>query len=180
MPHRPTEGEQIRHCPRCGAPKLHWHSEKNFQCSACDFTLYLNVAAAVGVIIECRGKILFGVRKNAPGRGMLDLPGGFVDPRETAEECAVREVMEETGMRIPAPQYFLSLPNSYLYREITYSTLDLIFTLQLEDPPAMHAADDLEALLWIDRDEIDPGKIAFPSLQEAVRRYLLQSSAPLL
>ncbi|GAB7025807.1 NUDIX hydrolase [Geotalea toluenoxydans] len=180
MPHRPAEAEHIRHCPRCAATSLSWHSTKNFHCNACGFTLFLNVAAAVGVIIECRGKILFGVRRNNPGKGMLDLPGGFVDPEETAEECAGREVLEETGIKIPAGSYFMSLPNSYLYRDITYSTLDLVLTVRLDEFPAMQAADDLIELLWVDRDEVDPEQIAFPSLREAVRSYLLQPAVPLL
>jgi ADP-ribose pyrophosphatase YjhB (NUDIX family) len=180
MPHRPTEARHIQHCPRCTATDLHWHSDKNFQCTACGFTLFLNVAAAVGVIIECRGKILFGIRKNDPRKGMLDLPGGFVDPWETAEECAVREVREETGVIIENPRYFLSLPNSYLYRDITYSTLDLVLMAALDAPPPMKAADDLEEVIWIDRDEIPLAEIAFPSLREAVRRYLLQSPGPLI
>lgn len=180
MPHRPAEAEHICHCPRCAAPSLAWLSEKNFRCSACGFTLFLNVAAAVGVIIGCRGKILFGVRRNDPGKGMLDLPGGFVDPDESAEECARREVLEETGIHIPKASYFMSLPNSYHYRDITYSTVDLIFTVHFDNPPPMAAADDLSELLWLAPDESDLDRIAFPSLREAVRRYLLQTDSQLV
>jgi NADH pyrophosphatase NudC (nudix superfamily) len=180
MPHRPAEAKHIRHCPRCAAPSLSWQSSKNFRCSACGFTLFLNVAAAVGVIMECRGKLLFGVRRNDPCKGMLDLPGGFVDADETAEECARREVLEETGIRLPAAEYFISLPNSYHYRDITYSTLDLVFIAHFEEPPPMQAADDLVDLLWMTKEEIEPDRIAFPSLREAVRRYLLQPAATLV
>lgn len=172
MPCRQSEAEQIKHCPRCAGTGLFWHSAKNFECHACGFTLFLNVAAAVAVIIQCRGKILFGIRKNEPGQGMLDLPGGFVDPGESAEECARREVQEETGIIISAGAYFMSLPNSYLYRDITYSTLDLVFTAGIDNPPPMQAADDLAELLWINRSDIRLEQIAFPSLREAIRRYL--------
>jgi mutator protein MutT len=180
MPRRPAEAEHIRHCPRCAATSLYWQSSKNFRCNDCGFTLFLNVAAAVGVIIESRGAILFGIRKNDPGKGLLDLPGGFVDPEETAEECARREVREETGISIPAASYFTSLPNSYHFQDITYSTLDLVFTVHLADQPPMQAADDLSELLWVDRSRVELARIAFPSLREAVRRYLLQPAPPLL
>jgi ADP-ribose pyrophosphatase YjhB (NUDIX family) len=171
MPHRPSD-PQICRCPRCSGSDLAWHSPNNFECPACSFMLFLNVAAAVAVIIESRGKILFGIRKNDPGRGMLDLPGGFVDPGESAEECARREVREETGVDIPGGDYFTSLPNTYLYREIVYNTLDIVLTVTFDEPPAVHAGDDLAELLWIERSEIDFDRIAFPSLGEAVRRYL--------
>lgn len=159
------------HCPRCASRGITWHSAKNFECSACGFMLYLNVAAAVAVIIEAEGKILFGLRRNEPGRGMLDLPGGFADPAESAEECARREVREETGLEIGDMRYLLSLPNTYLYRDIVYDTLDIVFTVRLDRMPPAAAGDDLTELVWVDRDRVDLDAIAFSSLREAVRRY---------
>src|ERR1039457_2303418 len=88
----------ITRCPRCGSESIFWPSLKNIECTACGFVLFLNMAAAVAVIMECRGKILFGIRKHEPARGMLDLPGGFVDPGETAEEAVRREVKEELNI----------------------------------------------------------------------------------
>ena len=167
-----TVNQTIVHCPRCGGRSLSWPTPKNFTCADCGFLLYLNTAAAAAVIVECGGKILFGVRKHDPGRGMLDLPGGFVDPGESGEEAAGREVREETGMELPELQYLFSLPNRYHYRDVAYDTLDLIFCCRLTKPPRMQAADDLEQLLWIDRDSIEIEWIAFSSLRLAVRRYL--------
>ncbi|NVO00734.1 MAG: NUDIX domain-containing protein [Geobacteraceae bacterium] len=162
----------IVHCPGCGGQNLSWPTRKNFSCGDCGFLLYLNTAAAAAVIIECRGKILFGLRKNEPGRGMLDLPGGFVDPGESGEEAALREVREETGIELPELHYLFSLPNSYHYRDVVYDTLDLIFHCRLTELPLMQAADDLVELLWIDYGNIVIENIAFISLRQAVKRYL--------
>src|ERR1039457_865277 len=162
----------IRHCPNCSGSDLNWKTLQNFECRACRFTLYLNVAAAVAVIIESNGKILFGIRKNEPGKGMLDLPGGFADPGESAEECALRELREETGISHAELRYFTSLPNIYPYRGIVYHTLDVIMTATFSESPAAVAGDDLVELLWIDKSEVEIDRIAFPSLREAVRRYL--------
>ncbi|TSC78350.1 MAG: NUDIX hydrolase [Parcubacteria group bacterium Gr01-1014_33] len=54
----------------------------------------------VGVIVAKDGKILIGKRKNAHGEGSWAFPGGHLKFGETWEECARREVMEETGIRI--------------------------------------------------------------------------------
>jgi len=48
----------------------------------------------------------------------------------------------------------------------------LIYCCRLTELPRMQAADDLEQLLWIDRDRIDYERIAFSSLRTAVARYL--------
>ena len=167
-----TSNQPIVHCPKCGGRSLSWPTPKNFTCGDCGFVLYLNIAAAVAVIMECRGRILFGLRKHEPGRGMLDLPGGFVDQGESAEEAARREVMEETGIELPEIRYLFSLPNRYHYRDMVYDTLDLIFCCRFTEPPRMQASDDLEQLLWIDRDSIGMERIAFTSLRQAVRQYL--------
>ncbi len=167
-----AENKSITRCPGCGSEALSWPTPKNFECADCGFALFLNIAAAVAVIMECRGKILFGVRKHDPGRGMLDLPGGFVDAGETAEEAVRREVKEELGIDIPELRYLFSLPNRYPYGGIVYDTLDLIFLVQLDEPPDVKADDDLEDVMWVGRDDVEYEKIAFESLRRAVRRYI--------
>lgn len=162
----------ITRCPQCGGEPLVWPSPKHFECGGCGFTLYLNCAAAVAVILECQGEILFGVRKHEPEQGKLDLPGGFVDPGETVEDAARRELKEELGIDLPSLSYLFSFPNTYLYRGIEYDTLDLIFLAQFDRKPEIRPADDLEDALWISRDQIEYEKIGFPSIRRAIRRYL--------
>ncbi|QOX79641.1 NUDIX domain-containing protein [Trichlorobacter lovleyi] len=162
----------ISHCPQCGSQALTWPSPKHFSCADCGFVLYLNCAAAVAVIMECQGKILFGVRKHEPQLGMLDLPGGFVDQGESAEEAVRREVQEELGIAIHDMRYLFSFPNKYRYRGIEYDTLDLIFLARWDEPPAVKAADDLADALWVSHDAVEYDKIGFGSLRRAVRRYL--------
>ena len=142
------------------------------RCGQCGFTLFLNTAAAVAVIMECRGSLLFAVRKFDPGRGLLDLPGGFVDVGECAEEAARREIREELGIEIPEPRYLFSFPNTYPYRDMVYDTLDLIYLARWEQPPPIRVGDDVAEALWIPRDRIEFDRIAFVSIRRAVQRYL--------
>lgn len=53
----------------------------------------------VGVIVVKEKKILFGKRKNSHGSGSYAFPGGHLHFRETVEDCARRELEEETGLR---------------------------------------------------------------------------------
>lgn len=163
----------ISYCPQCGSKSLVWPTEKNFTCTACNFVLYLNIAAAVAVIIECQGKILLGVRRHEPKKGMLDLPGGFVDPAETAEQAVCRELKEELAIELcDELRYLFSFPNKYLYRGIEYDTLDFIYLVRLNEFPQFTAGDDLAEALWVDRNALDCQKIGFDSLRQALQRYL--------
>ena len=54
----------------------------------------------VGVILVKNNKVLFGKRKNAHGEGTWSFPGGHLEFNESVEDCAKREVLEETDLRI--------------------------------------------------------------------------------
>lgn len=61
-------------------------------------TLNFNCADA---ILECAGQIILIQRKHAPGRNTWALPGGFKNRNETFLDCAIRELHEETGVKVP-------------------------------------------------------------------------------
>lgn len=62
---------------------------------------YKNPALTADIIIEnMKGEIVFIRRKFPPFCGQWALPGGFVEYGETVETAAVREAMEETGLRV--------------------------------------------------------------------------------
>lgn len=77
---------------------------REFECRSRRMTdqlrhLYHNpVFGTDGIVIQ-EGKVLLVRRKNEPFAGSYALPGGFMEMNETAEECVVREVEEETGLR---------------------------------------------------------------------------------
>lgn len=56
--------------------------------------------AAASAAIFRDGKILIAERGNGPRKGYWSLPGGKIEPGETASEAAVREILEETGLEV--------------------------------------------------------------------------------
>ncbi|HSB46857.1 MAG TPA: NUDIX hydrolase [Candidatus Bilamarchaeum sp.] len=84
--------------------------------------------ACDGILIE-DGKILLIKRAAEPFRGMWAVPGGRIEDDETAEECLVREMEEETGLKVapvkltgiysdPARDPRLVIAAAYLVRRI--------------------------------------------------------------
>jgi 8-oxo-dGTP diphosphatase len=61
-----------------------------------------NSPNAASVALIRRGQALLIQRAYAPFRGFWTLPGGRLEPGETIEQCAVREVREELGLEVSA------------------------------------------------------------------------------
>ncbi|SPO26619.1 uncharacterized protein UTRI_03910_B [Ustilago trichophora] len=68
-----------------------------------DATVVPRVGVAVYVINE-KGHVLVGKRTGSHGAGTLALPGGHLELHESFQECAAREVLEETGLILEPPQ----------------------------------------------------------------------------
>lgn len=58
----------------------------------------LKPSVGVGVLVVKDDKTLLGKRKNSHGNGLWATPGGHLEFAETIEECAKRELLEETGL----------------------------------------------------------------------------------
>lgn len=134
-------------CPNCGSKNIVSKPIK-WQCPDCGFDLYNNVASAVGIIIyddDCN--VLFETRAKEPRLGFLAIPGGFVNPDETAENAVVRECMEEIGYKVSASDinFLCTFPNTYQYKEIVYKTCDLFFTVKIKDKKIPQLLSEMKA-----------------------------------
>lgn len=94
--------DDYHHCPRCGGELLvrPLDGRDRQVCGECEFVFYQNPAPAAGVIIIEEGKVLLVQRKFDPRAGGWTLPAGFVEYEEHVEECAVRELKEETNLDV--------------------------------------------------------------------------------
>lgn len=166
---------QFDFCPRCGAHGFAVHNVKSKQCPACGFTYYFNPSAAtVAVIVNSHNELLVCRRAKDPARGTLDLPGGFIDSFETAEEGVSREVREETGLEVTQTDYLFSLPNLYPYSGFTVHTLDLFFRCRVADDSCYRAMDDAAELFFLPWEKINPREFGLASIRRGIERLLTQ------
>ena len=161
------------YCPRCGSNNFGVNDFKSKKCHDCGFVFYFNaIAATVAIIFNSRGELLVAHRAKEPAKGTLDLPGGFIDSFETAEEGVAREVKEETGLSVASCEYLFSLPNKYIYSGFEEHTLDLFFACKVADDTLPCANDDVEQLTWLPLDEVEPAQFGLLSIRNGVTRIL--------
>jgi 8-oxo-dGTP diphosphatase len=100
----------------------------------------------VGVLILKDGKVLLGKRGFSHGIGSWCPPGGHLEFGESLEDCARREVLEETGIRISNIR-FVTATNDIFEEGKHYITLHILADWESGEPKVMEP-DKLESLQW--------------------------------
>lgn len=168
------ETNKFNFCPNCKTDKISTEmNERKWKCTKCNWTLYNNVASAVGlVIINNKGEVLLEKRAKEPRKGFLALPGGFVNPEETLEEAAKRECFEEIGAKVSSIKYIASFPNTYDYKNIRYKTCDVFFEATLyQDSKLEMQKNEVTEIVWAPcntKEEIESIPLAFESAKKTL------------
>lgn len=165
----------LKYCPNCGKESLQWDGERKWSCQNCGFTLYNNVAGAVAVVIRYNDEIYLTRRNRDPKKGKLDLAGGFVDPKESAEETCKRELFEELQLDVDISnlKYLTSLPNVYQYKEIDYNTIDFFYEYRVPEKFEVNLElSEISEAVWIPLNELNLEDIAFDSQKKFFEEYL--------
>ena len=69
-------------------------------CTSCGAMVFLDPKVVAGVIAAIDGRVVMVRRNMEPGIGRWTFPAGFVDRGESVEEAAVREMEEESGLKV--------------------------------------------------------------------------------
>lgn len=171
----------FRYCPRCGGAHFEINDEYSKKCHDCGFIYYINpVASTVAFILrEEKGEgceLLVVRRGKEPAKGTLDLPGGFCDLGETAEEGVAREVREETGLEVEQAEFLFSLPNEYPYSGFVVHTMDFFFRCTVRNTQVAQAMDDAAEMMWIPLQDICPEDFGLHSIRQGVINFLANFS----
>lgn len=165
--------QRHRFCGACGGAIAFQRGGWQGHCAQCGLDHYPRTDPAVIVAITDGERLLLGRQASWPARRYSTL-AGFVEPGETLEQTVVREVMEESGVRVRSSRYLASQPWPFP------SSLMLGFIAEAEpDPP--QANEELEDARWFDRDEVgaalrgentEAGLLVSPSI--SISRWLIE------
>ncbi|MEH0155142.1 NUDIX hydrolase [Limibacter armeniacum] len=158
-------------CSHCGSQEIRFEipADDTFMrhiCSNCGTIHYQNPKMVVGCLPLYKGKVLMARRAIEPRLGLWNLPAGFMENGEKAEEGAIREVWEETEAKVKIDRLHA------LYSLPQFNQVYLHFIGELEsDQFAKRTSESLEVKLF-DFDEIPWDEIAFESSTFALKKYL--------
>lgn len=165
--------EKFKYCPICGSKHFEVQDGKSKKCANCGFEYYLNPSASTAAfILNDKNELLVLTRKKDPARGTFDLPGGFADIGETAEQGVAREVKEETGLDVKEAKYLFSYPNVYIYSGFEVKTLDAFFLCHVDDFSTLHADDDAAQAQWIPLKDIHTELFGMRSIRQALYEFI--------
>ncbi len=93
---------QLIYCPICSHELTEREEGGRVRpaCDNCGYVHYVNPVPGVGLLIEVDGGVVLIQRGHPPHKGEWTLPSGFVEADESAEEAAIREAEEETGLKV--------------------------------------------------------------------------------
>lgn len=127
----------------------------------------------IGVLVIKDWKILYGLRKSEHGNNTYSPPGGHLEFGERIEECAIRELFEESNLAAQESDVTVYSVNNEIYPEnekhyINITTIIQIFSGKLENKEP----EKLEEWRWMSWDEIKKlWEKNFLPMQEFIKKY---------
>lgn len=116
---------------------------------------YPRPAVTADSVVFCNGSdglsVLLIERANDPFKGCWAFPGGFMDMEENAEDCAKRELKEETGMEVRSLEYLGTF--SEVNRDPRGRTITIAYYAVVEKSEVV-GADDASQARWFPIDSI--------------------------
>jgi NAD+ diphosphatase len=154
---------EINFCRRCGTHLTPKEGRGGAHiCQNGHIMYYKSYPAAIGLIVNQNDEVLVAIRGQEPGKGTLDLPGGFLDVREVFEAAAARELEEETGLKpedYTPLEYLCDAVDDYEYQGEVLPVLVVVYWARLVGDATIKAADDVAELYWMPVRDINPQKV---------------------
>ena len=111
-------------------------------------------ADCIVITREAEPKVLLIQRGGEPFKGAWAFPGGFMDMDDTTEQCAIRELEEETGLRVSDIKQIGAY--SKVDRDPRGRTITVAYLTIIDEPIAVTGQDDAAKAEWWPVDALPP------------------------
>lgn len=123
----------------------------------------------VDTVVTCSGHVLLVKRGYNPGKGLLALPGGFLDQRERIVDGALRELREETGIKVATndlkdmivDQKVFDHPDRSLRGRTITHAFHIDLSRRFQKPPLVKGGDDAAKAFWMPLLEVFSNEAMF-------------------
>lgn len=159
----------MNYCSNCGhpvvlkVPKDDTHAR--YVCDNCGMIHYQNPRVIVGSLPLWEDKILICKRAIEPRAGLWTIPAGFMENKETLEEGALRETLEESGAHVN----IIRLHSVYSLPQV--NQVYIIYLAQMESAFFDPGIESLECRL-VTPDKIPWDEIAFSAIRFSLEKFL--------
>lgn len=123
---------------------------------------YPPIFVTVDAVVIQGGHILLVQRRSAPGKGCYALPGGFIGANETIDSAVIRELREETRLKVPAPVLIGCLEGREVFdnpnRSLRGRTITNAFLFHLNETGELHevkGGSDATKAFWVPLSDLE-------------------------
>jgi NAD+ diphosphatase len=134
-------------CIACGKPTVSLDGGVKQQCTGCSVESFPRVNPVAIMLVSDGDRLLLGRGPGWP-EGAMSCLAGFIAPGESVGDAAIREVMEEAGVKTKNPRYLFSQPWPFPSQLMIGVALDAVSTEIKIDPK------ELEDAAWFTREEV--------------------------
>lgn len=155
-----------KYCSCCGKEVILKYAEgrDRIVCEHCNTIHYTNPKLVVGVLAVWENKVLLCRRAIEPRRGYWNLPAGYLEDFEKAEDGAIRETWEEAGTNVVIEKVFsvYNLPQA--------NQVYIHFLAKLKDGIIRNGEESIESVLF-EEENIPWKDLAFASSAFTLRKF---------
>jgi ADP-ribose pyrophosphatase YjhB (NUDIX family) len=161
---------KVKFCPLCGATmESRVLAPENVQrkvCTRCGFVLFPGPKLVAGCFVVDAGRVLLIRRGIEPAIGKWTFPGGYVDFGENSADAAVRETLEEVGMRVTLGP----LLGVFVDSMTPAITVVVYLAAPGKEPPSI--SDEASEVRYFAPDDIPWHDLAFPTTTDALTAWV--------
>jgi ADP-ribose pyrophosphatase YjhB (NUDIX family) len=136
-------------------------------CDACGYVHYNNPRVLVSCMVHTQSSILWIQRGLEPRKGFWAMPAGFMEQGESLQEATVREVEEETGLKLDPAKLELSVLSSLTFINEVY----VVFRAYHKEMKLSPPSSEVETIGFLAEHEVPWEQLAYPATEPYMRAF---------